>query len=310
MKFFIVDAFTRQPFGGNTAGVVLLERGDAFPADAWMQSVAAELRYSETAFVRPDIPEMAGTGEAVRSFTVRYFTPAGEIDLCGHATIASFGVLVREGHAESGVPCRCRTRAGDLEVVPAEEVMMQMGRPRSLRALITSADLAPLLQAMGGLPSEALAPLPVEIVSTGLPDIILPIRDVDTLQALRPDMAALTALSDRFDVVGVHAFAFPEAGASADAAADCTAHVRNFAPRYGIPEESATGTANGALAFYLYRQGLIRDAARCLFLQGAAMGRPSSVMAMLHLVPDGSAQGMRPDVRVGGPFAIVARGEI
>ena len=89
MKYYIVDAFTNHPFGGNTAGVVLLE-SDTFPTDNLMQSIAAELRYSETAFVRSD-------GNA--HYTVRYFTPKGEVELCGHATVATFALLHQLGEA-------------------------------------------------------------------------------------------------------------------------------------------------------------------------------------------------------------------
>ena len=108
MEFYIVDAFTSEPFGGNPAGVVLLEQGHPFPADKLMQQVAAELRYSETAFVR---------AEGNSTFTLRYFTPCGEVDLCGHATIASFGVLLHEGAVSEGETCLIHTLAG---VSPAE----------------------------------------------------------------------------------------------------------------------------------------------------------------------------------------------
>ncbi len=103
MKFYIVDAFTSEPFGGNPAGVVLLDKD--FPSDELMQQVAAELRYSETAFVRHDGPS---------TFTVRYFTPCGEVDLCGHATIATFGVLREVGIVTEGEVCLNHTLAGDL----------------------------------------------------------------------------------------------------------------------------------------------------------------------------------------------------
>ena len=198
MRFYIVDAFTEASFGGNTAGVVLLEPGAGFPDEGWMRQLAAELRYSETAFVRRD-----GAVE----FTVRYFTPAGEIDLCGHATIASFGTLYKEGIITAGTCCINHTRVGDLEVVAGELVMMQMAAPRRVAAFDNPGLLDKLLASMGGLQREYLASLPVETFSTGLPDIILPMRDVAALQALRPDMTALTALSERLDVVGVHAFA-------------------------------------------------------------------------------------------------------
>lgn len=286
MDLFIVDAFTEQAFGGNTAGVVLLDQGSTFPEEEWMRQLAAELRYSETAFVRRD---------GATEFTLRYFTPAGEIDLCGHATIASFGVLYRQGIVPEGTRCLNHTRAGDLEVVAGEQVMMQMAAPALVGNFEDPALLGELLSAMGGLKPEQLGKWPVETFSTGLPDIILPLRDVASLQSLHPDMPLLHALSDRLDVVGVHAFAVdPDDG--------YTAHVRNFAPRYGIPEESATGTANAALTGYLHHHRIIGDGARCVFLQGEAMGRPSLIQATLHL------QAGRPDIRVGGPCAIVVKG--
>ena len=287
MKLYIVDAFTEKPFGGNTAGVVLLEPGAVFPDEEWMRSLAAELRYSETAFVRRD-----GAAE----FSVRYFTPAGEIDLCGHATIASFGVLFREGFVPDGTRCLNHTRAGDLEVVVGEQVMMQMAAPQRMGGFEEPVQLGDLLSAMGGLKPEQLGQWPAETFSTGLPDIILPLRDVATLQSLQPDMSLLHALSDRLDVVGVHAFAIDPDDAY-------TAHVRNFAPRYGIPEESATGTANAALTGYLYHHRIIGDGARCFFLQGEAMGRPSLIQTTLKI-----KKGI-PDIRVGGPCAIVVHGE-
>ena len=88
MKFQIVDAFTRQTFGGNPAGVVLLPEGAEFPADETMRKTAAELRYSETAFIKP----LGGN-----RFHIRYFTPAAEVELCGHATIGSFHALQEMG---------------------------------------------------------------------------------------------------------------------------------------------------------------------------------------------------------------------
>lgn len=287
MKLYIVDAFTETPFGGNTAGVALLEPGAGFPDDNWMRQLAAELRYSETAFVRRD---------GVTEFTVRYFTPAGEIDLCGHATIATFGVLFQEGLVPEGARCLNHTKAGDLEVVAGKTVMMQMASPRLVQTFDEAPLVKDLLAAMGGLTREALGTLPVQTFSTGLPDILLPVRDVATLQDLKPDMDALNALSERLDVVGVHAFAInPDDG--------YTAHVRNFAPRYDIPEESATGTSNAALTAYLFHHGIIRDGGRCTFLQGEAMGRPSLIQTTLQL------ENGIPDIRVGGPCAIVVKGD-
>ena len=267
MKYFIVDAFTSEPFGGNPAGVVLLDGG--FPSERLMQQVAAELRYSETAFVQRNGPA---------EFTVRYFTPAGEVDLCGHATIATFGTLCQKGTLQDGDLCMNHTLAGDLKVKIGEMVMMQMATPRVIDRQV---DAARLHRIMAGT------------TMPGLPDIMMPMPTVDDLNALAPDMDALSDLSRELEVTGVHAFALSDDG--------YTAHVRNFGPLYGIPEESATGTANAALTHYLHHHGLISAPTTGRFLQGEAMGRPSVVATMLQL--DGC-------IWVGGSACIVAEGEL
>ena len=279
MKFYIVDAFTDEPFGGNTAGVVLLN-GD-FPSDELMQLVAAELRYSETAFVQQ---------QDYDEFTVRYFTPAGEVDLCGHATIATFSLLNQLGMVNDQVPVVNHTLAGDLKVKFGCHVMMQMAAPRVLEVPL---DIDRLHRIMAGERLQQWPEMPVEVVSTGLPDIIMPMARVEALNAMRPDMAALAAYSIELDVVGVHAFALSDDG--------YTAHVRNFGPRYDIPEESATGTANAALTHYLQRRGLVKRGDDCRFLQGETMGRPSVVATTVD--PDGV-------IWVGGSSCIVATGEL
>lgn len=279
MKYYIVDAFTDQPFGGNPAGVVLLEQGRAFPSDDLMQHIAAELRYSETAFVQHNGPA---------EFTVRYFTPRAEVDLCGHATIATFGTLVREGIVPAGTLCINHTLAGDLQVMADVQVMMQMAPARVIDRHI---DVERLHHIMAGEQLSQCPQWPVEIVTTGLPDIIMPVASVEALHALRPDMDALAQLSGELEVTGVHAVAI--------ASDDYTAHVRNFGPLYGVPEESATGTANAALTHWLQRRGYIQPGDSCRFVQGEAMHRPSVVATTLQ--PDGT-------IWVGGTCFIVARG--
>ena len=277
MQYYIVDAFTTHPFGGNPAGVVLLPEGGGFPDEGLMQQVAAELRYSETAFVRRD-------GE--QEFTVRYFTPRYEVDLCGHATIATFGTLRKEGIVPAGSTCMNHTLAGDLEVRMDERVMMQMATPRVVERTV---DEGRLCHIMGcGAPV-----MPVEIVSTGLPDIILPLGSVAELEALQPDMVALADLSRELAVTGVHAFAAVGDG--------YTAHARNFGPLFGVDEESATGTANAALTHYLHRRGMIAPGGSFAFMQGEKMGRPSVVETTL---------GNDGQIYVGGQCCIVARGEL
>ena len=274
MQYYIVDAFTDRLFGGNPAGVVLLDGNS--PNDSLMQQVAAELRYSETAFVRRD-----GADE----FTVRYFTPRSEVDLCGHATIATFGLLWQLGKVGDNV-CMNHTLAGDLEVMAGERVMMQMATPRMVGEVKDVERLCRIMQC-------AVPLLPVEIISTGLPDIMLPVQSEEELEALAPDMAALASLSRELEVVGVHAFVQTGDG--------YTTHVRNFAPLYGVDEESATGTANAALTHYLQRRDFIQTGSECSFMQGEKMGRPSVVETLLR--PDGT-------IFVGGRCRIVAKGEL
>jgi len=281
MKYYIVDAFTDVAFGGNPAGVVLLEQGASFPTDELMQQVAAELRFSETAFVQNN-----GSNE----FTVRYFTPCSEVDLCGHATIATFGMMSSQGIIPRGVVCRNHTLAGELEVRVDDKVMMQMAQPKVIAPLV---DVPYLHDIMAGMNMIDWPEMPVEVISTGLPDIIMPVGNVESLNALKPNMDKLTELSHELNVIGVHAFAISDDG--------YTAHVRNFAPLYGVPEESATGTANAALNYYLYRRNIVKHDQECRFMQGEVMKRPSVVATVM------TREGT---VYVGGHSAIVAVGEL
>ncbi len=274
MRYYVVDAFTNQPFGGNPAGVVLLE-SERFPEEKLMLQIAAELRYSETAFIRL---------HSDKEFTIRYFTPKAEVELCGHATIASFYLLHHEGLA-SGT-CLCHTLAGDLRIEAGEKVMMQMAMPRII-ATIEETD--EIYKALGVSDYQ----LSMQIAYSGLPDLMIPLSDVNTLQTLNPDMEAITAITKKYDAVSFHVFAFANDG--------YTAHVRDFAPLYGVPEESATGTANAALTYYLQQNGCLGIEAECAFMQGEAMGRPSVVATQIR--KNGT-------IYVGGTAAIVAKGEL
>lgn len=274
MKYFIVDAFTDQAFGGNPAGVVLLD-SDAFPEEELMLNIAAELRYSETAFVRK---------HSAQEFTIRYFTPKAEVELCGHATIASFFLLHQKGLA-SGT-CLCHTQAGDLRIEAGEKVMMQMAKPQIVATLGENEEIYHALGVKNYRPT-----MPVQVVSTGLPDLMIPLPDVVTLQSLQPNMEAIAEITKKYDAVSFHVFAFGNDS--------YTAHVRDFAPLYDIPEESATGTANASLTYYLQQHDSIGAEAECAFIQGEAMGRPSVVATRIQ--SDGN-------IFVGGTATVVAEG--
>ena len=250
MRYFVVDAFTNQSFGGNPAGVVLLE-SDRFPEEKLMLQIAAELRYSETAFIRR---------HSDKEYTIRYFTPKAEVELCGHATIASFYLLNHEGLVSRS--CLCHTLAGDLRIEARERVMMQMAMPR---IVATIKEKEEIYKALGV--NDYHPVMPIQIAYSGLPDLMIPLPSF-------------------------HVFAF--------ANDDYTAHVRDFGPLYGVPEESATGTANAALTFYLQHNGCLGAEAECAFMQGEAMGRPSVVTTQIR--KDGT-------IYVGGTAVIVAKGE-
>ena len=274
MKYFVVDAFTDQLFGGNLAGVVLLD-SDSFPKEELMLQIAVELRYSETAFVKR---------HSAQEFTIRYFTPKAEVELCGHATIASFFLLHQKGLASG--QCLCHTKAGDLHIEAGETVMMQMAKPRIVAAIDETEEI---YQALGVKNYRPM--MPVQIVYAGLPDIMIPLPDLNTLQTLQPDMEAISAITKRLNAVSFHVFAFSNDG--------YTAHVRDFAPLYDIPEESATGTANASMTYYLQQCGCLGAEAECAFIQGEAMGRPSVVATRIQA--DGN-------IFVGGTAAVIAEG--
>ncbi len=105
LPLFVVDAFSSEPFGGNPAGVVLLDRLDELRTDEWMQAVAAEMKHSETAFVTP---------RDDGGFDLRWFTPETEVDLCGHATLASAHALWESGRLASNAIAVFHTRSGEL----------------------------------------------------------------------------------------------------------------------------------------------------------------------------------------------------
>ena len=311
MKFYIVDAFAEELFGGNQAGVVILPDGEDFPDDEICVKTAKELRYSETAFIRRFADD---------EFNIRYFTPAAEVELCGHATIGSFAALRYGGHIGDGEFMN-HTISGDLNIgVHGNSIMMDMATPVKIDELRTDEALVELYGIMGldyeKQKAAGLALMP-QIISTGLPDLMMPVNTLDDLEAVDPDFAALSELSEKYEVVGVHAFTRE--------GEDATCHVRNFAPLYDIDEESATGTSNGALTYYGYINGFIKSGEDCSFIQGEKMGRPSVIASHIRVTDnvaetDGSdgadeaeatgAAGESCHIRVGGRGVVVAEGEI
>lgn len=222
MRIRIVDAFTDHPFAGNPAGVMLL---DAFPDDTRLQRIALEVNHAETAFAHP-LPK---GGDA--DWALRWFTPAAEVAMCGHATLATAHVLHTTG-AHTG-PVRFATRSGVLIATPREDGSITLDFPT-----------APLtrVEPPAGL-AEALGAEPLTAFDTGpnINDLVIEVADEKTVLGLSPDLKALAAHSERGII----------ATARADNPADGYDFVsRCFFPRIGIDEDPVTGSAHTALAPY------------------------------------------------------------
>ena len=281
MRLFVVDAFTPRRFSGNQAGVVLLGGEEDFPEEGFMRGLAGELKHSETVFVKRLAPGR---------FRCRYFTPAEEVDLCGHATIAAFTALREEEGLNPG-EYSLSTAAGELRVeVSPRAVWMDMAPPALVRGF-SAREAEELYAAYGLTLSDMQRDVPPMAVSTGLCDILLSVSSRAALDRAEQNEGAVTELSRRYGVVGVHMF-WP------CLTEETAAHCRNFAPLYAVPEEAATGTSNGALTYYLYALGRLAPGRENRFLQGERMGKPSEILSRLTVGETGAK------VRVGGQAAV------
>lgn len=290
MRLFIVDAFTDRPFHGNPAGVVLLQDGEELP-DGIMQKLASELRFSETVFVKK-------RGEELQ---FRYFTPVSEIELCGHATIGAFQAMIEAGWVERYGNYKFDTKVGKLNVrVDGGLIMMKQDIPK-IREVISSPEELEKIASMLQLKCEDIindsGRLSPAIVSTGLWDLLVPVKDIDTLWHIVPDLKGIEDYTREKGLVSVHVFTFGEREG-------VLCHARNFAPLYGIPEEAATGTANGALVYYLYHLGLVDANKLHKIRQGESMNRPSEIFAEVYT----DETGVR--VFVGGYGKVIVSGEL
>jgi PhzF family phenazine biosynthesis protein len=261
-RALLVDAFADEPLAGNAAGVVP-DADDL--TDEQMRAIARELGASETAFVRD-------SDAADRR--LRFFSPAAEVDLCGHATVAAHAHLRRAGALAAGEHT-VETNAGVFDVeVTDEGVVWLAGAAPEVTAV--EADLDRVGEALGIDPAalrDVGADLPVAVASTGLPYLVVPVNFLERLSGAAPDDAAVAALADEYDAAGVYAFTFDAIDR------ESTLHGRTFAPGLGIPEDPVTGTASGAVAGYCRAVGAFDgdppDEVRCE--QGHFVDRPGVV---------------------------------
>ena len=254
LRTLLVDAFTDEPLTGNAAGVV--PEADGLPTVS-MQAIARELSVSETAFLLPS---------DVADRRIRYFTPTTEVDLCGHATVASHVHLHDEGVIGTGTHS-VETNVGVIEVeIAADGTAWMTQDDPTIRPV--DVDLDRVADALGIDPAAIREiDLPIERASTGLPFLIVPVVFLEPLNGADPDMAAIEALSTEYDATGIYVFTFDTIGA------ESTLHARMFAPAAGVPEDPVTGTASGAVAAYLRHHGAVDDLDDMCFEQGHAIDR-------------------------------------
>jgi len=269
-RALLVDAFTSEPLAGNAAGVVPDAEG---LDDSQMQAIARELNASETAFLSP-------SDDADRR--IRYFTPTQEVDLCGHATIASHAFLDDDGVIDAGTHT-LETNVGvlDIEVEPSGTVWMTQDVATVETVELEHADVADALGVDAVTLTEIGDDLPLATASTGLAFLVVPVTYLEALSAMQPEMKAVAALTDELDVTGIYAFTFDALDA------DSTLHGRMFAPAAGVDEDPVTGTASGAVGAYLREtdafEGELPE--EMVFEQGHFVDRPGRVAVRAGVDP-------------------------
>jgi trans-2,3-dihydro-3-hydroxyanthranilate isomerase len=280
VPFRLLDVFADEPFSGNQLCVVpeVPEGLDA----ATMLTLAREIAFSETTFVT-----------AVRDdgYDVRIFTPDGELPFAGHPTIGTAFLLVSEGRVQATLVQT--SAAGDVPVqvdlTGARATMLQLppdfGEPIDDRtAVATGAGLE-----LGDL----VAGLPVVAVSTGIPHVMVPVRDEDTLRRAQRDATACHVICEAADAESLYLFAVR---------GDGDVMARMFDRYIAIGEDPATGSAAGPLGAYLARHGLAGMPGRAVVAQGEMIGRPS------FLTLDVSPRDETWSVRVSGGVYLMGEG--
>ncbi len=286
-SFQQVDAFTTSPLGGNPCAIVF-DADDLDPKT--MQAIAREMNLSETAFVLRSM---------VADVRARYFTPEREIPLAGHPTIATIFALVETGRIRlqgERMTIQLELRDGPIPVEvtasagKADFINMTQRKPQFLDCLAA----ATVMPAWGLAADDLLPDVPIQIVSTGTPQLMIPVRNHAVLRRIAMNEAAYRQLRDAADFFSAHLFCLGGATPAGDTFA------RHIAPF----EDPFTGSATGGMGAYLWHYGLLE---RPIFTaeQGHWMGRPGQ--ARVEVVGTRAAI---ETVKVGGPAVTILRGEL
>lgn len=262
INVYTLDSFSKWDWGWNPAGVVI--NSDKL-TDKDMRSIAKKVWFSETAFV---------FDSKVATKKIRFFTPAEEVDLCWHASIATF-YLLNKLWVISSWNYTQETKAGILwiTITWGWDVYMSQNLPQFWNTITDPA----LLESLGIKHDQLSKDMPVQIVSTGLKDIMIPINTYSDLIEIEPDFEKISKISKKYGVVGYHVFSLETLHSS-------TAHCRNFAPLYDIDEESATWTSCWALACYLFNHRRLHtlEDHNLIFEQWYCMSSWSEIKVNLH----------------------------
>jgi len=282
-----VNAFTDSVDGGNPAGV-LLNSPDL--TDKQMAYISKMLKVSETAFVFPSTKA---------DFNVRFFTPEFEVDLCGHATIATFFTMALEDFFPEKInkTVTQETKAGILPInIDFTEdgsigrVMMTQGKSILKDIHLDILKIADSLKISKEKIDDSL---PKQIVSTGLFTLPICIKSLDVLKKIKPDFVKIKKICNELSVGSFHLFTFETIEHAS------VYHARNFAPVYGVNEDPVTGTANGAVCFYLLKNRIVQEN-NLLCEQGDIIGRSGRVFVEIN----------KDTVKVGGRAKVVEEKEI
>ena len=284
LTFYILDVFAEERYAGNQLAVV---RGGADLPDETLQKIALEMNYSETTFVLSEEESEGG-------YDVRIFTPGDEVPFAGHPTLGTAHVIQHEILASPVERITLKLKAGKIPVTFGEVLWMRQ-LPPTFGAILDSALVARTLNIET---ADLDDHYPVQEVSTGLPALIVPLRDLDALRRCRVDWERFTVVAGS----GMNLYVFcPES--HDDGPGDLSA--RMFANDLGVPEDPATGSAAGCLAAYLLEHSYLGpDPVDARVEQGYEIGRPS----LLYLQAARDGDEIRVDV--GGKVQMVARGEL
>lgn len=299
LKFYQADVFTAQPFGGNPVAIFPDAQG---LTDDQLQQIAREMNLSETVFVFPPSDPAA----IVR---LRIFTPTQEIPFAGHPVVGTMHVLAQLGLIATPEPVTRVVQECNIGLFPVDvlmrdgkvmRVVMTQPTPQFLERIDDTEDLYMVAAALG-IPKHTITnnKWSLEVVSTGLPVLIVPVRTLTAVRSINPDPSAIVDLCGRFGANGIMAFTTMTVEPFSNV------HARMFAPAIGIPEDPATGSASGALGAYLVQHRIVEvgPMTEIVIEQGYEIDRPSRILVQVESNGEAILT-----VKVGGQCVMVVEG--